>query len=194
MNYYYIYTENSIEISPQWQIDRIIVETDQKLRTTLKALVNSLQSGDALLTGSILAVCSHSAEFLKLMDVLVQKKAAFVSVREQVNTADETGRSFLSACQALIALDRENQTNRQHEGEEAPRKEKEYRGRKPIKVDDAHFAHTLDRWQRGEITARQAMQEHNLKPNTFYRRVKERAEHDRNSIKNAVKEIKTGSL
>ena len=36
------------------------------------------------------------------------------------------------------------------------------------------FDSILERWKNGEITARQAMAELDLKPNTFYRRVKER--------------------
>ena len=48
------------------------------------------------------------------------------------------------------------------------------KGRKPIEVDEERFDSILERWKNGEITARQAMAELDLKPNTFYRRVKER--------------------
>ena len=48
------------------------------------------------------------------------------------------------------------------------------KGRKPIALDDDLFDRVVRRWQSGEITARAAMQELDLKPNTFYRRVKER--------------------
>ena len=48
------------------------------------------------------------------------------------------------------------------------------RGRKPIAFDETLFDQVVQRWLAGEITARSAMQELDLKPNTFYRRVKER--------------------
>ena len=51
---------------------------------------------------------------------------------------------------------------------------KKGKGRKPIALDDDLFDRVVRRWQSGEITARAAMQELDLKPNTFYRRVKER--------------------
>ena len=53
---------------------------------------------------------------------------------------------------------------------------KKGKGRKPIALDDDLFDCVVRRWQSGEITARAAMQELDLKPNTFYRRVKERYE------------------
>ncbi len=46
-------------------------------------------------------------------------------------------------------------------------------GRKPIKFDEDEFVRVVTNWQNGEITARAAMEEVNLKPNTFYRRAKE---------------------
>jgi len=51
---------------------------------------------------------------------------------------------------------------------------KKGKGRKPIALDEDLFDVVVKRWQSGEITARAAMQELGLKPNTFYRRVKER--------------------
>ena len=42
-----------------------------------------------------------------------------------------------------------------------------------MEVDEAQFKDACKRWRAGEITATAAMQEVGLKPNTFYRRVKE---------------------
>lgn len=67
------------------------------------------------------------------------------------------------------------------------------KGRKPIALDDDLFDRVVRRWQSGEITARAAMQELDLKPNTFYRRVKERYENMdelRKELKKAAKEEK----
>jgi len=70
---------------------------------------------------------------------------------------------------------------------------KKGKGRKPIALDDDLFDTVVRRWQSGEITARAAMQELELKPNTFYRRVKERYEdmdNLRKELKLAAKEEK----
>ena len=68
---------------------------------------------------------------------------------------------------------------------------KKGKGRKPIVPDEDLFDRVVRRWQSGEITARAAMQELDLKPNTFYRRVKERYEDMdelRKELKKAAKE------
>ncbi|MBR0373417.1 MAG: hypothetical protein IJH91_02680 [Mogibacterium sp.] len=70
---------------------------------------------------------------------------------------------------------------------------KKGRGRKPIAFDETLFDQVVQRWLAGEITARSAMQELDLKPNTFYRRVKERyqdMDELRKELKKAAKEEK----
>ena len=65
---------------------------------------------------------------------------------------------------------------------------KKGKGRKPIELDDDLFDRVVRRWQSGEMTARAAMQELDLKPNTFYRRVKERYE-DMDELKKELKKV-----
>ena len=64
MNCYYIYAEDSAEIDRRWQADRIVVEKNAKRRTSLKTLVDALQSGDTLIVRSFSAVSDNSAAFL----------------------------------------------------------------------------------------------------------------------------------
>ena len=64
---------------------------------------------------------------------------------------------------------------------------KKGKGRKPIALDEDLFDQVVRRWQSGEITARAAMQELDLKPNTFYRRVKERYD-NMDELKKELKE------
>lgn len=67
-------------------------------------------------------------------------------------------------------------------------REKGGRGRRPIEVDRYIFEETVALWQRGEITARQAMERLNLKPNTFYRRIKERNIEQMKDIKSDIRD------
>ena len=57
-------------------------------------------------------------------------------------------------------------------------------GRKPIEVEQDEFTQIYYTWKSGNITARQAMQQLNLKPNTFYRRVRDYE--SQNNIKVAI--------
>lgn len=63
---------------------------------------------------------------------------------------------------------------------------KTFSGRKPIAIDLPLFDEVITRWHNNEITAREAMKLLDLKPNTFYRRVKERTE---SSMKNIIEGI-----
>ena len=73
----------------------------------------------------------------------------------------------------LAELERESILERQREGIEIAKEEGKYKGRKPVSVDEDKFKAVCKRWKDGEITATTAMKELGLKPNTFYRRVKE---------------------
>lgn len=85
---------------------------------------------------------------------------------------------------SLAEFERKQTLQRQAEGiAEAKRRDAElkaqgkqaetYKGRKPIDVDNGTFAAEVKRWKEGKQTARETMQRLGLKPNTFYRRVKE---------------------
>ena len=73
---------------------------------------------------------------------------------------------------ALAELERKSILERQREGIEIAKREGKYKGRKPVDVDEKQFKEVCKKWRAGEITATAAMKEVNLKPNTFYRRVK----------------------
>ena len=60
---------------------------------------------------------------------------------------------------------------RQAEGIAIAKAQGKYKGRKPISIEKKLFIYVYNNWKSGSITARQAMQQLNLKPNTFYRRV-----------------------
>ena len=79
---------------------------------------------------------------------------------------------MLTVFGALAELERENILERQRESIEIAKSEGKYKGRKPID-NEAQMKALCKKWRAGEITATAAMKELGLKPNTFYRRVKE---------------------
>lgn len=74
---------------------------------------------------------------------------------------------------AIAEQELEKREKRQAEGIAEAKKKGVYKGRKPIEVNESMFKQIYAKWKATEITARQAMKELDLKPNTFYRRVKE---------------------
>ena len=67
----------------------------------------------------------------------------------------------------------EKRAKRQVEGIIEAQKKGVQFGRKAIYVNEIQFHTVYYQWKSHEITAKQAMTKLNLKPNTFYRRIKE---------------------
>jgi len=79
---------------------------------------------------------------------------------------------FLQILSYVSEQERENIRSRQRQGIEIARSLGKYKGRKPIDVQN--FQEVYTEWRSGAITARKAMELlGGIKPNTFYRRVKE---------------------
>ena len=82
-----------------------------------------------------------------------------------------SSRILIEVYTTVAEQEMDKRAKRQAEGIAVAKAQGKYKGRKPIEVQQALFTHTYDEWKSGCITARQAMQQLNLKPNTFYRRV-----------------------
>lgn len=110
---------------------------------------------------------------LSIISDLTDKGVEFVSLKESIDTTTPQGRFMLTVFGALAELERENILERQREGIEIAKSEGKYKGRKPVDYDEAQMKALCTKWRNGEMTATAAMNELGLKPNTFYRRVKE---------------------
>ena len=112
-------------------------------------------------------------------------------MEDQIDTRGEQKTGFLVLCRALAALDHKELREKQQNGIDRAKEEGKYKGRKPIEVDDELFEAVVKNWENGQITAREAMAQLALKPNTFYRRIKQRENRRKKDIRKAEKEIRT---
>ena len=140
-------------------------ESREAQRSGLYQLLGELESGDCLAVSNLSGAAESAAALLELLDDLQARGIRFRSVEEGLDTGTPEGQTALKLLRVMLALGGEPKTEKE---------EPSAKGRKPIEVDEALFDEILERWKTGELTARQAMAELNLKPNTFYRRVKER--------------------
>lgn len=159
-------------------------------RQSFFKMVEALNQGDCLEVDSFSAVADGSAELLEALGRIAGCGADFVSLQEGIDTRGETGPSFFALCRALGALDEGKPRPRRRDGIERAKEEGRYKGRRPIAVDENLFDSVVSLWQSGEITAREAMTKLDLKPNTFYRRIKEREELKMKDYKKAERELK----
>lgn len=142
-------------------------------REQFKAMMAFVRSGDVVIVESISRIARNTRDLLSIISDLTEKGVEFVSLKESIDTATPQGRFMLTVFGALAELERENILERQREGIEIAKSEGKYKGRKPVEVNEDKFKTLCAKWRAGEMTATAAMQEVGLKPNTFYRRVKE---------------------
>lgn len=142
-------------------------------RENFKAMMTFVRTGDLLIVESISRIARNTRDLLVIVADLTEKGAEFISLKENIDTTTPQGRFMLTVFAALAELERESILERQREGIEIAKAEGKYTGRKRLDFDEKQFRAACARWRAGEITATAAMKEVGMKPNTFYRRVKE---------------------
>lgn len=142
-------------------------------RAAFKEMMAFVRADDIVIVESISRIARNTRDLLSIVSELTEKGVEFVSLKESIDTTTPQGRFMLTIFGALAELERESILERQREGIEIAKSEGKYKGRKPVDVDEKQFKEVCKRWREGKITATAAMNELGLKPNTFYRRVKE---------------------
>lgn len=142
-------------------------------RPELKKMMEYVREDDTVVVESISRFARNTKDLLNLVDELKSKGVAFISLKESIDTTTPQGQFMLTVFGAMAELERESILQRQREGIAIAKQEGKYKGRKPIEIDDKTFKQACKAWRAGEITATEAMKRVGLKPNTFYRRVKE---------------------
>ena len=155
----------------------------------LREALEALEAGDCLQIESFSAAVTNAAELLDAAEKLAARGADLVSLHEGLDTRSEGGKLFFPLCRSLRGLGFAKPARRR-EGVERAKVEGRYKGRRPISVDEGLFDSVVSLWQSGRITAREAMARLDLKPNTFYRRIKEREEQKMKDYKKVQHEIK----
>ena len=140
-------------------------------RPELKKMMSFVRQGDTVIVESISRFARNTKDLLELVEQLTKTGVEFVSKKESIDTATPTGKFMLTIFGAVAELEREYILQRQREGIAIAKTNGTYKGRKPIERSD--FRQVVLQWQRGEISAVEAMKQLNMTKTTFYRKVKE---------------------
>ena len=135
--------------------------------------IETIRAGECVRIDSISSVSDSAKDFLDAAVKLADKGGELVCESEGFDTRREQGALLFPLCRALSELEQAGRKARRHRGIERAKSEGKYKGRKPIAVNGELFESVVARWRGGELNARQAMALLELKPNTFYRRIKE---------------------
>ena len=139
-------------------------------RPELNRMMNFVRRGDTVIVESISRFARNTRDLLDLVERLTEKQVEFVSRKEAIDTTTPTGKFMLTVFAAVAELKREYILQRQREGIAIAKQQGKYRGRPPKVYPD--FERIAARWQKGEITAVQAMKQLGMSKTRFYERVK----------------------
>ncbi len=141
-------------------------------RPELKKMMNYVREGDVVIVESISRFARNTKDLLELVERLTAKQVEFISKKEAIDTTTPTGKFMLTVFGAVAELEREYILQRQKEGIAVAKQNGVYKGRKPI--EHPKFNEVILLWRNGEITAVEAMKKLDMKPSTFYRKVKKK--------------------
>lgn len=140
-------------------------------RPELKRMMNYVREGDVVIVEAISRFARNTKDLLELVEQLTEKQVEFISKKEAIDTTTPTGKFMLTVFGAVAELEREYILQRQKEGIAVAKQNGVYKGRKPI--EHPRFNEIVSLWKGGDITAVEAMKRLDMKPSTFYRKVKE---------------------
>ena len=140
-------------------------------RPELRRMMNFVREGDTVIVESISRFARNTRDLLELVEQLTQKNVEFVSKKEAIDTSTPTGKFMLTVFGAVAELEREYILQRQREGIAIAKENGVYTGRKPI--EHPQFEEITMLWHQGNISAVEAMRRLDMKPSTFYRKVRQ---------------------
>ena len=139
-------------------------------RPELKKMMGFVREGDTVIVESISRFARNTKDLLDLVEQLTTKSVEFISKKEAIDTTTPTGKFMLTVFGAVAELEREYILQRQREGIAIAKQNGVYKGKKPI--EHPRFSEIVSLWKCGTITATEAMRRLDMKPSTFYRKVK----------------------
>ena len=140
-------------------------------RPELKKMMSFVREGDTVIVESISRFARNTKDLLDLVEQLTAKRVEFISKKEAIDTTTPTGKFMLTVFGAVAELEREYILQRQREGIAIVKQNGVYKGRKPI--EHPRFSEIVSLWKCSTITATEAMKRLDMKPSTFYRKVKQ---------------------
>lgn len=142
-------------------------------RPKLAEMLNFIREGDTVIVSEIRRFARNTRDLLNMIDLFTKMGIQFESRKEKIDTSTPSGQFLVTVLAEISLLEKDYILSRQRVGIEAKKARGEYRGRIPISVDQSQFEQEYKLWKSGQISATTAMAHLGLKPNTFYRRVKE---------------------
>nr|DAF24618.1 MAG TPA: gamma delta Resolvase, site specific recombination [Caudoviricetes sp.] len=141
-------------------------------RPQFKEMLSFLREGDTLYVESFSRLSRSTRDLIDTVNALNEKGVSLVSDKEKIDTTTPQGRLVMTVFAAIYQFERENTLERQREGIAIAKREGKYKGRKPIEVTDS-FLKIARKWEKGELTLKDAIAQSGMSQSTFFRKCKE---------------------
>lgn len=141
-------------------------------RPGLADMLMFIREGDEVVVESISRLARNTKDLLNIVEQINEKKATFVSQKENIDTNTTMGKFVLTVFGAIAEMEREYILQRQKEGIEAAKQKGVYKGRKPKDLEK--FDEVFSKWNNKQISAVEACRELGISRATFYRRIEDR--------------------
>lgn len=156
-------------------IDKYFTETASAKDTNrpqLQAMLDYVREDDAIYVKDFSRLARSTKDLLDIVEKLNQKGVKLISIKENLDSNTPTGKLMLTMIGAIYEFERTNLLERQREGIAIAKLNGKYKGRKEIKHPEL-FGEVYPLWRNRKLTGRESMKRLNLKPNTFYKLIKE---------------------
>ena len=160
----------------EYGINKIFVDKQSGKDTNrpqLKAMLEYIREGDTVVVTEFSRLARSTKDLLHIVEELKNKDVELISLKEKLDTSLPTGKFMLTVFAALAELERATILDRQREGIALAKAAGQYKGRQPLPFNEQQFRDECGKWLSGEQTAVQTMQNCDMKPNRFYRKVAE---------------------
>jgi DNA invertase Pin-like site-specific DNA recombinase len=165
-----------VEVFNELSADKVFIDKcsgKDAARPQLQAMLDYIREGDTVIVTEYSRLARSVRDLFNIIDEFRTKHVEFRSIKEQFDTTTPQGKLMLTIFAGLAEFEREMILQRQREGIDIAKKEGKYTGRKAIPFDENQFRREVAIWRSGKQTAREAMAHMQMKPNRFYRKVKE---------------------
>ena len=142
-------------------------------REQFNRMRNYVREKDTVIVTEYSRLARNLKDLLSIVAEFRTKKVNLISVKENFDTSTPQGGLMLTIFAGLSEFEREMILQRQREGIAIAKREGKYHGRKPLPFDEAAFRKECANWVNGSQTAVKTMSKLNMKPNRFYKKVKE---------------------
>lgn len=141
-------------------------------RPQLQEMLDFCRAGDTIYVKDFSRLARSTKDLLEIIDLLEHKQVTLISLKENFNTSNATGKLMVTMIGAINEFYRNIQREHQMEGIAIAKKQGKYKGRKKIDFPE-HWEDIYNKILTKQLTSREAMEFLGLKSTTFYKLKKE---------------------